>query len=509
MRPTRFLIGGGIIITALTLAPTSAAQEPTPQAPAALEQRMTLSLHDLVLSALERNLPLLTSRTQNRIVETDVQSARSVFDPSVDATPKLTFGRSDVFHADGVASESATEGEMAAVFSGTLPFSTTYSASLSSDWLPELGHSVFSNNLTLQLSQPLLRGRGSSIAQAQIESALLAADSSDQRLLRTIEETIARVETAYWTLGLGESIEVNARDSLMRAQELLRRNEQLAELELLAEADLITARAGVQARQTTLVDAIRNREDAADALLFLVYGREASSELRALSLSFRTEPPAEEVPELPAMPDLESQPIARRNDVRAARYDVDESRVSLRLADNELLPDLDFVGGYTAWTQNVDGFTFWGVSRTGELQFGGWEAGAVFTFPIRNNAAKAAFAEATLAIERDQLNLSTVENTVRSEVRSAARGVTYAKEKLGQARFSTQLESQRYANGQEQLRLGLIDSFRLLQYELDVTAAELIESRALYSLANTIALYQLAVGEIDDKYVPGGATTTR
>jgi len=509
MRFSHLLIRGGIITALLALAVTSSAQEPSPQAPAAAEQRVAVSLEDLVLSALQRNLDLLTVRTQNRIVATDIQRAQSVFDPAVDVAPKLTFGNSKSFPPPGgLVSNRATEGDMSASLSGTLPFSATYAASLSSDWAPGVGASVYTNLLDLQLSQPLLRGRGSSIVKAQIESALLAAESSDQRLLRTVEETIGAVETAYWTLGLAESIEGNARDSLTRSQELLHRNEQLADLRLLAGADLITARAGEQERQTALVDAIRNREDAAEALLFLVFGREASAQLQALGVNIRTEPPSSDVPELPTTAGLESQAAENRHEIRAAQFDVDRSRVSLRVADNDLLPELDLVGGYSAMSEGIDKFALYAVSPGG-VQFDGLSAAAVFTYSIRNNDARAAFAEATLAVERDQLNVSTLKNDIRREVRSAARGVAFAEQKLDEARQSSQLQRQRYANGQEQLKLGLIDSFRLLQYELDVTRAELVESESLYSLAHAVSRYELAVGKIDEKYIPGGATTAR
>lgn len=507
MRLSFLLIGGGVFVAALALSGTSSAQEPTPQAqrprpelPSALEQRVTVTLEELVLSALQRNLDLQTGRTQNRIVATDVQRAESVFDPAVNVQPKLTSYSAQFTNRP---STSSTEGDMSASFSGTLPFSATYAASLSTAYLPSAD--LYSNRLNLQLSQPLLRGRGSSIVKAQIESALLAADSSDQSLLRTVEETIAAVETAYWTLGLAESVEVNAHDSLRRAQELLRRNEQLAQLELIAEVDLITARAGEQARQTALVDAIRDREDAADALLFLVYGREASAQLRAMGVNIRTEPPSSDVPELPTTAELESRAIENRHDLRAAQYVVDRSRVSMRVAANARLPELDLVGSYSATTDGSDRFAFVGLPRVGQ-QIDGLSAAAIFTYSLRNNDAKAAFTEATLAVERGQLNLATLENDIRRELRSAARGVAFAEEKLDEARQSRQLQLQRYAAGQEQLRLGLIDSFRLLQYEQDVTTAELIESEALYSLAAAITRYEVATGEIDEKYIPGGAT---
>lgn len=482
-------------------------QQEAPAVDPAAPAGAVVALDDLVLIALQRNLDLQSARTDNLIVATGVQRAESIFDPALDLDPQVSFGGSNVFDSSNqtVRSLGATEGANSFSLTGTFPFSTQYSASLSSSWIPDQGESLFTNTLTLQLSQPLLRGRGRSIARAAVEGAILDARSSDQSLLRNVESLIADVETTYWLLGLREAIEENARQSVARAQELLERNRQLAELELLADADLVSARAGVQARLTVLTDAIRAREDAVDALLFLVYGREASEQIRALGIDIRTEPPTGDVPDLPGVASLEEQALGTRHDVQAARYDIDSSQVSLRAAENALLPQLNVIGGYTALTEDVDGFALYKVSRPIDIQFDGFTAGALLTYSFRNNAAEANRARALLGVERDQINLAVVQNTVRTEVRSAARAVGYGSRRLDEARQSAQLEQQRYQNGLQQLRLGLIDTFRVLQYEEDATVADLTASEALYSLANAVTRYQLAIGELDEKYVPGGA----
>lgn len=510
MRASYLPVAGLVLLVAFSPS-VSAAQAQQQQDPPASDQAqpsgVVVTLDDMVLAALQRNLDLQTRRTENLIVATAVQRAESTFDPALDLDPQVSFGSSNVFDStDGsVSSLGATAGSNSFSLSGTLPFSTAYSASLSSSWIPERGSPLFTNTLTMQLSQPLLRGRGRSIARAEVEGAILDARSSDQSLLREVETLIADVETSYWLLGLREAIEANARQSVSRAQELLERNRQLAELELLADADLVSARAGVQSRLTILTDASRAREDAVDTLLFLVYGREASEQIRALGLDIRTTPPSGDVPELPDLITLEQRALDARHDVQAAQYDIRSSQVSLQSAENALLPQLDLVGGYTALTEDVDTFALYQVTREIDIQFDGFTAGALLTYSFRNNAAEANRASARLGVERNQLELSSVQNVVRSEVRSAARAVSYGSRRLQEAQQSAQLEQQRYENGEQQLRLGLIDTFRLLQYEEDATVAELTASQALYELANAVTRYQLAIGELDEKYVPGGA----
>jgi len=83
------------------------------------------------------------------------------------------------------------------------------------------------STLSFTLAQPLLRGRGRSLAQAPVNLASLAAESARARLGRTSEQTIAAVENDYWSLGLADAIERISRDSYQRARELMARNEKM------------------------------------------------------------------------------------------------------------------------------------------------------------------------------------------------------------------------------------------------------------------------------------------
>ena len=323
--------------------------------------------------------------------------------------------------------------------------------------------------------------------------------------LAQINTTVGDVETAYWTLGLAQELEETARRSLDRARQLLRRDSQLLDLELLAAAEVVTARQGVAARRTLLTDAIRRREDAAELLIFLVFGADASAQLRAQGIQIKIVPPADEPPDLPALEQIEAKAITVRHDIRAVAYDLEDALVTLRVAENDLLPELDVVGGYTALTQNTDAFHLFAPGRLGGVQFDGFKAGVVFTYPLRNNLAEARFAQATLDRDRQTIALETAENSVRSEARAAARAVTAGVEELEMANESLRLARQRYVNGQEQLKLGLIDSFHLLLVEDDVSEAGVAEVRARYQLANAITLYELAVGDVENRYVSGGA----
>jgi len=484
-------------------------QQPTPPGPTV--DRVVLKLEDLVTSALQLNLGLLVSSVDNRIQAIDVDAEGSIFNPDLVVGPfAYTIGKGEATLStgtsppgEGLLSGRQSGPDAAATLSGLLPFSTRYSADFQTSGPNLAGYPFWGTSLIATLTQPLLRGAGKAITRSGITLAELSADASQERLSRLAESTIADVENAYWNLGLAEELEKVAGDSLLRAQDLLDRNEQLLALELVAETDTITARRGVAARETTLTDAIRLREDRTDQLIFIVFGEQAWARLQALGVGIGTEPPPNEAPTIPAIEQLEASARTERHDLLAAGFDIDRSELAYTVAQDDTRPDLSLVASYTASTSDTDTFRLFSVGQIGDSRFSGVKAGVQLTYPLGNDLAVARRTQAQLDVDRSQLVRTAVENGIVVEVREAVRATRSNVEKLEQASRAHDLATQQYDNGVQQLQLGLIDSFRLLQFDEERLDAAVIELQARYALAAAITRYELAIGSIDDKYDPG------
>jgi outer membrane protein TolC len=481
------------------------------QSPEAQEP-LEVPLEELVRQALQNNLALRTGIVGDQIVAEGVQAAQSIFNPFLFANSDYGRQNQTVLlpeEAGGPTTGTQGLGVTNAGVTGTLPSSTDYDLSFVTDrlsqsnpFLLQPGSATPSVNtvLTFRLAQPLLRGRGPSIARAPIEQASLTADASFQRLLRLVEQTIAQVEFGYWTLALAEEIEELSVDSYDRAVELLNRNRRMRELELISEVDLITSEQGEASRLTALTDARRQRQDAAQELIFLVYGARTAEELAARDLRITTQPREGEVPPLPPVEEIERNALETRHDVSAAELDLQAAEVVARVAGNSLLPELNVVGSLTAQTRNTDQIRLFTTSRIGDLEGRGWRAGLEFSYPLGNDFAEATHQRALLELQQRELFLATIENGVRSEVRDAVRGVLIGVERLSQAQLSLQYAQQQYEAAQQQLQLDLVDSFRVLQVEEEVTRAQLTLAQVRFELLQAITLYRLAVGTIDDGY---------
>ena len=281
-------------------------------------------------------------------METRVQAAKSAFDPTFVVAPLYAWPEIQLLAAPGVIlSGTQRGGQLSGGLSGLLPFSTEYAIRLDSNWQrqnnPELlapGQltPTVNSTLSLTLAQPLLRGRGRSMAEAPVNVARLASQSAWERFGRTVEQTIAEVESAYWSLGFAEANERLSGDSYGRARELMARNEKMRELNLISEVDAITSRRGVQQRLASLTEAVRLRQDAVERLIYLVYGENGAGRLTNEPV-LHTEPPPSDYPPPPPMADLEEQALRERRDVEATRLDLSQSEILKRLAKNSLQPD--------------------------------------------------------------------------------------------------------------------------------------------------------------------------
>ncbi len=503
-----------------------AAQQASEQQASTTDERLPVGLKDLVVVALRQNLSLRGGRIQADIASYDVQAARSAFDPLFEFKPNYTNGAGEVFASESVipnpdppptvivspsqlltGSQDTTA--VSTTLGGTLPFSTQYSASMSTNLLSQFGVPSDDATLSLALTQPLLKGRGGDIAGAGVEIAQFSSEAQLEDFRRQVNVVVADIERAYWALGSAEAVEQVAVQSLQRARVVLSRNQRLRELELVSQVGVITSQQAVATRETQLTEATLQRRNATEALIFLVYGDEAAQQLIARGLRIRTEPPPDATPDVSAMDNLVVQALSERHDLNAAQLDLRSTMVSERVASNAKLPELNLVGSYSALTTGADGLHLFGASIPGETQFSGFGAAVTLTYDLRNNAAQAAWAQARLDVQQQQVTISTVENAIRSEVRLAARTIVESSQKLQQAQNALDLANQQYSAGQQQLQLGLIDSFRLLQMEDDVASASVVAARTRYEVLQAITAYDLAVGALDDKYLPASTSAGR
>jgi outer membrane protein TolC len=488
-----------VFAAAAVAAAPAAAQQPEPVP-------VTLTVEEAVRDALRRAVALRISRQDLDASAAGVRSARGAFDPQLAFTPALTRSDGTSLTAQGRFGADARTSDLSGSLAALLPSSTQLALSVDSkervqDPLStQKFRSEFDNSWTLSLSQPLLRGFGDAAGRAQLRAAEDGLAAAEARYARATEVLIANVELAVLTFAQRVAEEDVARQSLTRAETLLVRNEELLRLQRVTPLDVTTSRSGVAARRSQLLTARRNRENAADALLALVYGEEARERLRDVAPRLRVAPLPTEAfldrpYDVPAMAVAESVAVARRPDVTAARTEVARQGRLRDVARNGLLPALGLSASYTALGLNTaSAFQFDGA-RPDDFASTGWNAGLSFSYPLRNSRARAAAQQADVLTEQARLAVVSAENGARTDARGAHRGIVIGAEAHDQAATALALALEQFAGEQERQRLGLSDAFRLLQVEDQVSTAQLTEIAARFAYLGAITQFELAVGD--------------
>ena len=199
-----------------------------------------------------------------------------------------------------------------------------------------------------------------------------------------------------------------------------------------------------------------------------------------------------------------SQALSSRADVLAARRTLEAADAEVAAANNGLLPQLNLTGTLGRGGTNVfDGPDALSDSLGGILsnRDHSWSVGTNFAMPIGNRPQRAKYNSALETREQQKLALISMENAVRSDVRKAVRALRAETVRYKVAQHASEISWQQFRQEQARMRLGLVDSFRVLQAQDLAFNSELTLQSVRYNLATAATNYRLAVGTIAEGYM--------
>jgi outer membrane protein len=354
--------------------------------------------------------------------------------------------------------------------------------------------SVNTGTVAFTLRQPLLRGRGSEVADAGERAARHEAEASALDLRHTISQRILSVASRYWTV-------VAAHLSL----DILRGNEDssrqlLATTRRLIAAD-VTAPAEAVQLEANLAAAEASRFAGQNALFKARHdlGREIgldAAQAAALPL------PADSFPAL-APAALDSADAARfvagalrhRADVQAARQRQQETGVLLVAAENALLPQLDLVlkPSYSGLMEGGGVAAFFapllrkipGVSSSLSLNL---------SWPVRNDAAYGQLLESRATRQQSTALLDQLQKSIGTDVPISVDTVARSAQQLERAKQAVRLFRRAVANEERKLSAGNSTVLDVITQRDRLLAAEQTEVSAELSLALALAQLRFDTG---------------
>ncbi len=487
-----------------------------------------LTLDEAIEMALEENLSLRIERYNQRSFDLTVDGSYSIYDTLLQATAStaentqptaddlqgaavLTFEQQRV---DVNASQLTPWG---ATFAGFYNSSRNESNSRFNTLNPS--YSITSG---LRFTQPLLRNLGKLATQRNILTARIRSDANRDFFEQQVALMIQNVEGAYWELVEARDQETVAKESLELAVELHRRNKIQVEVGTMAALELVTSEATIATRQEGIILArtrVGNAEDALRQLLNVNQGR-----MWDLTVIPETDPQTDrrEID----LDEALATAMAHRPELAQQRQELERLEIERRFAVNQRKPRLDLgvtygiagIGGDRLaqvpvldpdGNQILDPVT--GLPQTNQevvesggysdafdqltgFDFDNWSVSFTFGYAIQNRNAKAAVAQAGIALDIGKTRMSTIEQQVSTEVRTAVRGLRSAAQQIESARVSRELQLKNLEAEQKRYENGMSTSFRITQIQEDLTQARSREVTTIAGYRRALVEYFRSIG---------------
>src|SRR6202049_2319934 len=369
------------------------------------------------------------------------------------------------------------------------------------------------SNLDLTVTQPLLQGFGLALNNRTIRIAKNNIRAADLVFKQQLLNTVANVVSLYWNL-VAANLNVDVKNQAVAvSQKLYEDNQKQVEVGTLAPIEVVRAEAQLASDQQALVQAQSVVLQLETILKSALSRNGLTSETVTQARVVATDPiRIPDVEPVEPIQDLVSRALDNRPDLSQSRIQIDNAKISLQGTKNALLRSLNFAGDVRttalAGPQNdvigpptVDGTTGQLVPSTPPISspfflggygdilsqlfgrnFPTYTVGLSLIVPLRNRAAQANLATATLNLRQNELQVQRQVNQIRVDVQNALIGLQQARAQYQAAMKQRTLEEQTVDADQKKLALGATTIFQVIQDQRDLATAgqNLVQAEATY-----------------------------
>ncbi|MFZ0638896.1 MAG: TolC family protein [Candidatus Acidiferrales bacterium] len=465
--------------------------------------KLQLSLNDAIFLALGNNTDIQLDQTQIDAAKSAIESARTPFDPTVNA----------FFNTSRSTESSFSQAAIAPTLSGLtqtyqLGFSQTFETGTNVQTF--VNATKFSSNIafgfvnpsvfgtvSVQITQPLLRGRGLVPNRGPIIIAQRNLAQSRATFQAQVAAVIFNAIQQYWNVvEVRENLEVQ-RNLLAQAQQSYDHDKQALEKGALPPLDIYRSESQVAARRVSEIQTEYAVKQAEDAFRNII-GADLDPNIRALDLNLTQGPePTDDLLSVDIGTELQ-RALANRPEVEVQRLQLANDDLGIKIAHNGLEPQLSLTGTYSGFGLNTttNGPFLEALDQTFGFSQPTYGGGLNLTLDIKNYAAKAAFATAQVNKRHDLYSDRQVRQQITLDVANAVHQLEQAKLSMEAAKIALNLAQKNMQAEQRKYELGSETLFVVLETQTELATGEqsLIQAQVDYQLA--VASVYLSTGEL-------------
>jgi outer membrane protein TolC len=522
------VIGKAVIIALLFVVfPLPAQRPPDPAAPAA-PAGVPLSLADATARALANNNDIAIERESFRIADASLLRAGAPYDPTfrLDARYRNHTDPANSLLSGAPVNELApsSEGYSGAASIGAL-LPTGGTVSLSASAARDLTNNFFAllspaygTSAGIDLRQPLLQNLSVDPARRAIRIARLDKERSTASLKRTVADTVASVERAYWNLvAARRDVQVRT-SSVSLAGEQREDTKSKIEVGTLPETDIAQPVAELERRKGDLY-ASQEQMRRAELNLKLLLLKDSGDPLWNQTLE-PVDPPETAVIDVD-LADAIRRAESNRPELAEAMTVLAERDVDVTFAKDRLKPQLDLVAGYTrrglagGLNPNAPAIGFTGqpvvvpealegglgrsFGTIGEGRFPDASIGLSLSVPVFNRGARGDVAIAKAQRSQADTLVTQQKQRVAVEVRNAVLTLETAAQRIDAAKAGRAAAETQFRAEKERYGVGLSTNFFVLTRQNDLAQAVLTETAALTDYRKALTDFARAKGTLLDE----------
>jgi outer membrane protein len=479
-----------------------------------VDGKLRLSLHDAIVLALENNSGIRVQEAQVETSKFSLLRAFKPFDPQLQTVfTGLRSAYPGFSQIQGAGSFSDLTQSANISYTQTLQTGTSVLVGLNSlRYSSNSGfyflNPYYNSALNLQITQPILRNGWKFPNQAPVIIARTDLQQSRANFQAQVNDALLRTITRYWDVVRAHNNLDVSRKSEEAAEATYQHDKRALELGALPPLDIYRSESEVASRRVQVIQAEYLLRQAEENLRFAI-GANQDTYIQALDIE------ATESPESPAelltidTASALEQAFDKRPEMEAWRLAVQSDDTSIRLAHNQLLPDLELQMSYQG--RGVGGnLNFGGVTTRGGLdtslnqlfgfRYPGYGATLTLTLPIKNRAAEADLGTALVARHRDLYSAQQAREQITMDVRNAVHQLEEAKLTVAAGKTALDLAQKMLSAEQRKAQLGTQNIFFILDAQTRVAGAEASLLEAEVGYQNAVATVHSATGDLLQEY---------
>jgi outer membrane protein len=484
-----------------------------------VDGKLQLTLQDAVVLTLINNSNVRLQELNIETAKYALLGAHSPFDPFVQGSFNSQGQFSQAFTQLSGAPTLSTLNQVTQVtYNQTLETGTNFQVSFdatksSSNSSYNFINPYITSFLGFQFTQPLLRNRWLFANRAPLVIARRNLRGSRALFEAQVSGTIQQIVSQYWNVVQARGNLAVAQKSVDAAEATYNHDKRALELGALPPLDIYRSESQVADRRVQVIQGEYSLKQAEDTLRQTL-GVDADPYFCVLDLDLADLPETEgELRNIDITTALQ-EALQKRPELEVARESLANDDTSIRLAHNNLLPDLRVGGNYSGNGLGGNQYNIYvtppqltstgGLSDSLNQLFGfgypSWGFSLTLNLPVRNRGGQAALGSALVSRRRDLYTERQVREQITFDVSNAVHLLEEAKISMAANKEAVELARKTMAAEQRKYELGTGQIFLVLEAQTELAAAEqsLLQAEISYRVA--VAAVDYATGNLLEPY---------